>query len=72
MWHNNKKVIQTFVHHTTQWGWANIEGIGWKRIKDDAADGVTNLFIMMCAAKANDRMVNVNIDGGLITTAYLL
>lgn len=73
MWHNNKKVNATFVHHTSQWVWADIDGLGWKRIKDGAADGATNLFVMLSAAKANDRIVNVFIDGdNLIQTAYLL
>jgi hypothetical protein len=73
MWHNNKQVLATFVHHTTQWAWANIDTIGWVRIKDGAADGVTNLFLMLSAARANNRQVNVFIDGSnLITTAYLL
>jgi hypothetical protein len=73
MWYNNKKIAATFVHHTTQWAWANIDGIGWRRIKDGAADGCTNLYILLCAAKANDRLVNVYVDSdNLIETAYLL
>ena len=73
VWYNNRTVNSTFVHHTTQWAWADISGVGWRRIKDGSADGVTNLFIMMCVAKANNRQVNVNIDdSGLIITAYLL
>jgi hypothetical protein len=73
MWYHNKKVLQTFVHHTTQWAWADIQDLGWRRIKDGSADGVSNLFIMMCAAKANDRLVHVDIDeSNLIITAYLL
>ncbi|MCK7501050.1 MAG: hypothetical protein MZW92_71110 [Comamonadaceae bacterium] len=73
MWYYTKKVNATFVHHTTQWAWADIDGRGWKRIKDGAADGCTNLFILLSAAKANNRLVHVNIDdSNLITTAYLL
>ena len=73
VWYNNRKVNATFVNYTTQWVWADIEGLGWRRIKDKSADGATNLFIIMNAAKANGRMVNVDIDANnLITTAYLL
>ncbi len=73
MWYYNKKVVATFVHFATQWAWANIDGIGWRRIKDGAADGCTNLYVMMCAAKANDRLVHVYIDAdSLIQTAYML
>ena len=74
MWHNNRTVVQTYAHHTSEFAWANLDGgIGWKQLKNGAPDGVTNLFVMMNAAKANSRNVNVNIDdAGLITTAYLL
>jgi hypothetical protein len=73
MWHYNKKVLATFVHHTTQWAWADIDGLGWRRIKDGAPDGCANLCTMMNAARANDRLVHVDVDASnLIVTAYLV
>lgn len=73
MWHNNVKILATFAYYTTQWTWAYIDGVGWRRIKDGAADGCTNLFLMMNAAVANNRNASVFVDGSdLITTAYLL
>jgi len=74
MWHNNRTVVQTYTHASSQFAWANIDdGIGWKRIKTGAPDGVNNLFVIMNVAKANGRKVNVDIDDdGFITTAYLL
>jgi hypothetical protein len=73
MWYYNKKINATFVHHTSQWAWADIDGIGWRRIKDGAADGCTNLFLMLSCARASNRLVHVCIDGdNLIVTAYLL
>ncbi len=73
MWHYNVTVTSTYVHHTTQWAWANISGLGWRRIKDGAADGVTNLFVLLNAAAANGRPVHVYIDGSsLINTAYMV
>lgn len=73
MWHYNKKVRATFGHHSSCYVYANIEGIGWRRIKGGAPDGCTNLFVLFNAAKANDRLVHVYIDGSnLITTAYML
>jgi hypothetical protein len=73
MWHNNKQVLATFIHYTTQWSWAYIDGLGWRRIKDGAGDGVTNLTILFNTARASSRPVNVYIDGSdLILTAYLL
>lgn len=73
MWFNNRKVTSAFVSNDAEWAWANIEGVGWRRIKDGSSDGVANLFMMMCTAKAKGRAVNVEIDtDSLITTAYLL
>jgi hypothetical protein len=72
MWHNDKKVLMTFASNHSQNSWAQIEGVGWRKIKTGATDGVTNLYIMMCVAKANNRMVNVHIDtDNLIDIAYL-
>lgn len=72
-WYSNKKVTATFAHYTSQWAWASIDSLGWKRIKEGSPDGVNNLFFMMCEAKANDKLVTVYIDeNDLITTAYLL
>jgi hypothetical protein len=51
----------------------SIDGLGWKRIKNDSADGVTNIFVLMCSARSNDRPVKVEIDDrDFITTAYMV
>ncbi len=72
-WQHNKKVLATFTYFGTQWAWANIETVGWRRIKDGATDGVTNLQVLLNAACANGRLVHVEIDpSDLITTAYLI
>jgi hypothetical protein len=71
-WYYSQTVDATFATNTTQWAWAYIHNYGWARIKDGAADGVTNLFIMMNEAKGDGRLVHVFIDHGLITTAYLV
>lgn len=73
MWINNVKILATFGWSGSQWAWAYIDGVGWRRIKEGFADGVTNLFLMLNAARANDRPTNVFVDSsGLITTAYLV
>lgn len=71
MWHNNKAVLQTFASNNSQNAWANIESLGWKKIKPDDSDGVTNVFVQMNAAKANNRKVSVHLDGDQINIAYL-
>lgn len=71
-WYYNKQVKSTFVHYTTQWAWALIDGLGWRRIKDGSPDGVTNVFAACCEAVANNRLVNVYADSTFIYTLYLL
>lgn len=72
-WNNNVSVAQTFASNDSQNAWVNIAGLGWKQIKTGATDGVTNLFIMFNAAKANGRTVTVFIEDAtqLVTIAYL-
>lgn len=73
MWHYNKQVLSTFVHHTMQWVWANIDGVGWTRVRDGAADGVSNMCVLLNAARGSGRLVHVYVDGdNLLTTAYLV
>lgn len=47
MWFNNEKVIAAFVSNDAQWAWANIEGIGWRRIKEGSSDGLPNIFTIV-------------------------
>lgn len=72
-WFNSVNVVQTFASNDSQNAWVNIAGVGWRRIKTGATDGVTNLFIMFNAAKANARTVNVFVEDAtnLVTIAYL-
>ena len=71
MWHNNKNVTRVFCSHDSQNAWAAIQDLGWKKIKKEDSDGVTNVFMMMVAARANGRTVNVHLDGDEIDIAYL-
>lgn len=71
-WYYNKTVQMTYAHHTTQWAWAYIDGLGWRRIKEGSADGVTNLFMACCEAVANGRNVSVYADSQFIYTLYLV
>jgi len=72
-WHHNQIVNYTYSYHGSQVAYAHVGALGWRRIKTGAADGVTNLFVIMNAAKANNRKVHVNIDAAnLITHAYLV
>jgi hypothetical protein len=73
MWYYNVKIDATYAYYTSQWAWASISGVGWRQIKNASADGVTNMFFMLSAAKANDRVCHVYVDtsDNTITTAYM-
>ena len=73
MWYNNRSVSNTYSSEHSQNAWAIISGIaGWKRIKPGAGDGVTNVFLMLCSARANGRNVNVYIVSDMIERVVLL
>lgn len=72
MWQNNKTVVRTHSKNGSKQAWAIIGGIsGWKRIQPASADGVTNVYMILCVALANNRSVDVFIDGTNITQATL-
>ncbi len=71
MWHTNKTVQRVYSTNSSQNAWAQIEDVGWRKIKTGASDGVTNTFVLLAAAKANNRTVNVYIVSNLIERAYL-
>ena len=73
MWHHNKLVKYVYVAHNPQAVFAIIDGIpGWKRVRPGAANGVTNVGILLSAAKENSRKVHVDIVGNEIIGAILL
>ena len=73
MWHSNQDVVYTYSSSASSTCYAYLAGLGWKRIKTGSPDGVTNIYMQMNAARANNRKVHVQIDGNnQITAAYLL
>jgi C1A family cysteine protease len=50
--------------------WAAFEGIGWRRIHPDAADGVTNVLAVLAIARAKERKVHAQLDGQYVYSAY--
>ncbi len=72
MWYNDKSVVRTHCKAGTQQAWAIVQDLsGWLRIKTGAADGVTNIYMILSMALANGRKVDVLVDGGQITEATL-
>ncbi len=66
-------VNQVFATHEGQNAWAHLaEGNAWRKITPNAADGVTNVFALLVAAKANGKQAYVVLDGAnQITQAYV-
>ena len=58
---------RAYATHHSKNVWALFGGLGWRRIKADAADGDINMFTACCAAVANQRKLHVLVDG---TTVY--
>jgi hypothetical protein len=73
MWHNDKVVVRTHAKNPTQQAWAIISGVGsgWLRIRPNAADGVSNIHMILSAALANNRRVDVLVVNNEITEATL-
>ncbi|HEY8607967.1 MAG TPA: Dot/Icm T4SS effector Zinc-dependent metalloprotease LegP [Noviherbaspirillum sp.] len=71
LWHYNKRVWNTFASNDAQNAWANIEGLGWRRLRPNAPDGLTSMFSAMCDATANAARVHVFADGSDLSIMYL-
>ncbi len=72
MWHNNKAVVRTHSKNGSLMAWAIIDGIGgWRKIRPTSNDGVTNIFMILSTARANNRRVDVYISDGHIEQATL-
>ena len=73
MWHNNKTVVRTHAKNGNQMAWAIVQGVGsgWLRIRPASPDGVTNVYMILSMALANNRRVDVLVDGNQITQATL-
>ncbi|MCP5002647.1 MAG: hypothetical protein GY941_01655 [Planctomycetes bacterium] len=70
-WHNNLSIIRTHAKHHSQMAWTIFNGSGWLSLKPSSADGLTNVFMILCEALANNRKVDVYIRDGQIEQATL-
>ena len=71
-WHSNLTVTQVYATPHSQNAWAHFQGLGWRKIQTGSADGVTNMFVLLTEARANNRPVTIYADGSLVYYAYLL
>lgn len=67
-------INQTFTSHHGQNAWASLatNNTGYRKVGPGAPDGVTNVFLVLVAARATNRQAHVVLDGqNQITQAYL-
>ncbi len=69
----NKNVLRTYVSPHSKNAWAEIDTLGWKKIQGTSEDGVTNVFMMLCAAQSHGRTITGTIDDATneISIVYL-
>ena len=67
------KINQVYCSRDSQNAWAHFVATNtWHRILTGATDGVTNVYVLLCTAKANDRQIYVVLDANKnITAAYM-
>jgi hypothetical protein len=65
-WHYDKRITMAFAHSSSQWAWAHISGLGWRRIKDNASNGNASVISLCCQAVAGERKVRVYADGSFL------
>lgn len=70
MWTN---INQIYTSHHSQNAWAHLAGTNaWHRIGTNTTDGVTNVHLVLTAAKANAKQAYVVFDANKnITAAYM-
>lgn len=64
----------TFARPGSRDAWAHLPSpsSGWRKVKPTSTDGVTNVFLLLTLAKANNRQAHVSLDSSNeITAVYL-
>jgi hypothetical protein len=67
-------VNQTFARPGSRDAWAHVSvpSAGWRRVKPVSTDGVSNVFLLLALARAQNRQAHVTIDSSNeITAVYL-
>ena len=66
-------INQVYCSRDAQNGWAHLAATNaWHKILPGSGDGVTNVFVLLTAAKASGKQANVVLDANKnIVQAYL-
>lgn len=70
-WHHNKTVQRVFVSHHSQNCWAFVQDLGWRKVETGSADGVSNMFSALCAARGHGIGISVYIEDDTLRIMYL-
>jgi uncharacterized protein YbjT (DUF2867 family) len=67
------KINQVYSSRDAQNAWAHLASDNaWHKILPGAADGVTNVFVVLSTAKGNDKQAFIVLDAAKnITAAYM-
>lgn len=66
-------INQVYASRDAQNAWAHLAGTNaWHRILTGAADGVTNVHLILSAAKANGKQAYVVLDANKFITAVYM
>lgn len=70
---SNLGVVQTFTSPHSMNAWGLLSTQPYRKVQPINVDGVTNMFMILCAAKASGRTVSGSYDSatGLLYTLYL-
>ena len=70
-WWNGVRVYDAFASHDRENAWANLEGLGWRKVEPKSPDGVTNMFLCITEAVANNLRIDAYADGTTLEILYL-
>jgi peptidoglycan hydrolase-like protein with peptidoglycan-binding domain len=70
-WFSSKLIQLCFATYHSKNAWAYIEGVGWRKIRPQTTDGVTNMFYAACEARANNVRTTVLVADDLIEQMYV-
>jgi immune inhibitor A len=70
---SNAHVRMTFTSPHSMNAWGLIETQPWRKVQPISTDGVSNMFTLLNAAKANGRTVSGSYDdsNGMLYTLYM-
>lgn len=70
MWTTINQTYAT-THSKNAWAHLAANNTGWRKVAPSTNDGVTNVFLMLVAAKASNKQAHVGTDSSnQITTVY--